>query len=151
MLVVVQGKVFSNTADFGSEGSAYLKALASGFQQALPEVRSKVIMKNGAEGNGDQEAAELGLKPTHEVRIGTSMVTRRGATVTSMAPVSAAWQMDVERVYGPFSHTLLYSAVTTGDTCIEGDGLAARCGAEMGKLLADSLRAAHVIQLGNGG
>lgn len=171
VLIVIDGKMFGDQLAFGSEGEAYLQGLAQGFQQALPEVQSQVVRVGDPMSFGNPVPRAIhALRPSHMIRLWTASVTRRGLVVSNtgmvapttsdMTPVSAVWEMDAVTVGigdvpdrpGTIHVTtrMIYKARTEGDTCTDSDSMATHCGAEMGKFLADTLRAAHVMQFGSG-
>jgi hypothetical protein len=173
VLIVLDGKVFGEKPTFGSEGQAYLDGLGEGLQQGLPEVQAKVIQIGDPLAFGNPMPGALRqVRPSHVIRVWTASLERQGLTMTNtggaplsagMTPVSAVWEMDATSVTltdlpaTAGKHAALriatrpiYKMRTRGDTCTDSDTLATRCGVEMGKFMADKLRAAHVMLLGAG-
>ncbi|CAB3763309.1 hypothetical protein LMG29660_04722 [Burkholderia puraquae] len=95
------------------------------------------------------------MRPSHTIRLFTESATARYGTA-----ISATWQMEVSNVTtalvpatgdkpGGTRYTMkpIYRARADGETCLDSDSLAKKCGAAMGKLFGDTLRAAHVVQI----
>lgn len=157
LLIVVDGKIFGAPL-FGTEGHAYLSGLGTGLKSALGAVPSRVVDVDPMMfGNPVLPALEAS-RPTHVVRVFTVSNTQRQGF-----PISAVWQMDVSRVAisaippadgkpagTRFKATGIYKARAEGDTCLESDDRAMKCGEAMGKLFGESLLAAHVVQIDAG-
>jgi hypothetical protein len=157
ILVVVDGKAFDGPA-FGSEGRAYLAGLGEGLQAALAGVPTKIVELDEMKFVNPVPAALRAVRPSHTIRLFTESETARHDT-----PISATWQMEVSNVTttlvpatgdkpGGTRYTIkpIYKARADGETCLDSDGLAKKCGAAMGKMFGETLRAAHVMQMGAG-
>lgn len=158
ILIVVDGKIFGAPL-FGSEGHAYLSGLGTGLKAALASVPSQVVSVDPMMFGNPVLPALESSRPSHMVRVFTVSNTQRQGF-----PISAVWQMDVSRVAisaippadgkpagTRIKTTGIYKARAEGDTCLESDSRATKCGEAMGKLLGESLRAAHVVQIESGG
>ncbi|VWC02982.1 hypothetical protein BLA14095_04853 [Burkholderia lata] len=157
ILVVVDGKAFDGPA-FGSEGRAYLAGLGDGIQAALAGVPTKVVELDEMKFVNPVPAALRAMRPSHTIGLFTESSTVRYGT-----PISATWQMEVSNVAtalvpatgdkpGGTRYTIkpIYKARADGETCLDSDSLAKRCGAAMGKMFGDTLRAAHVVRMSAG-
>ncbi len=157
ILVVVDSRLFGNPP-YGTEGRAYMSGLGSGLQHALADVPSKVVEVDAMAFTNPVPPALQALQPSHAIRVHTVSDLRRADV-----PIHATWQMDVSSVTTAaipategkpagtrFTLKPIYKARAEGDTCLDSDGLAYQCGEAMGKLLGDTLRAAHVMQFGAG-
>lgn len=157
ILVVVDGKAFDGPA-FGSEGRAYLAGLGEGILAALAGVPTKVVELDEMKFVNPVPAALRAMGPSHTIRLFTESEMARYGT-----PISATWQMEVSNVTttlvpatgdkpGGTRYTIkpIYKARADGETCLDSDSLAKKCGAAMGKMFGDTLRAAHVVQIGTG-
>ncbi|AXF19433.1 hypothetical protein CUJ89_02160 [Burkholderia pyrrocinia] len=98
------------------------------------------------------------MRPSHTIRLFTESDMLRYGT-----PISATWQMEVSNVTtAPVPATSdkpagtrytikpIYKARADGETCLDSDSLAKKCGTAMGKMFGDALRAAHVMRIGVG-
>lgn len=157
ILIVVDGKIFDAPA-FGSEGRAYLAGLGEGIRDALAGVPTKVVELDEMKFGNPVPSALQAMRPSHTIRLFTESDMVRYGT-----PISATWQMEVSNVTAasvPASngkpagtrYTIkpIYRARADGETCLDSDSLAKKCGAAMGKMFGDTLRAAHVMQIGEG-
>jgi hypothetical protein len=157
LLIVVDGKIFGAPL-FGTEGHAYLSGLGTGLKGALGSVPSRVVDVDPMMFGNPVLPALESSRPSHIVRVFTVSDTQRQGF-----PISAVWQMDVSRVAistippadgkpagTRFKTTGIYKARAEGDTCLESDDLAMKCGEAMGKLLGESMLAAHVVQVDTG-
>ncbi|VWM16680.1 hypothetical protein [Burkholderia lata] len=85
------------------------------------------------------------------------------ATVRYSTPISATWQMEVSNVTTAlvpatgdkpdgtrFMMKPIYIALADGENCLDSDSLARKCDRAMGKMFGETLRAAHVVQMGAG-
>jgi len=157
ILVVVDGKAFDRP-QFGSEGHAYLAGLGEGIQAALAGVPTKVVELDEMKFVNPVPSALQAMRPSHAIRLFTESATVRYST-----PISATWQMEVSKVTtalvpatgdkpGGTRYMMkpIYIARADGETCLDSDSLAKKCGAAMGKMFGETLRAAHVVQMGAG-
>ncbi|WP_175023549.1 hypothetical protein [Burkholderia aenigmatica] len=157
ILIVVDGKIFDSPS-FGSEGRAYLAGLGEGIQGTLTDIPTQLVELDVMKFVDPIPHALDAMHPSHLVRLYTASDLRRNDT-----PVSATWQMTVsdvkmtpvaptdEKPAGTrYTFKPIYKARADGDTCVDSDSLAKQCGAAMGKILGDALRAAHVMQIGAG-
>ncbi|MDN7562286.1 hypothetical protein [Burkholderia orbicola] len=157
ILVIVNGTAF-DAPIFGSQGPAYLSGLGQGTQEALTNIPTKVIRIDAMEFDNQVQQTITAMRPSHVIRLSTvSELSRRGT------PISATWQIDVSNVTATpvpaangrpanthFTVQPIYRAQADGETCIDTDSLAKKCGTEMGKLLGNAVRAAHVMLLDPG-
>ncbi|WP_174987506.1 hypothetical protein [Burkholderia lata] len=157
ILVVVDGKAFDGPA-FGSEGRAYLAGLGDGIQAALAGVPTKIVELDEMKFVNPVPAALQAMRPSHTIRLFTESATARHGT-----PISATWQMEVSKVTTAlvpatgdkpdgtrYTIKSIYKARADGETCLDSESLAKKCGAAMGKMFGDTLRAAHVVQMSAG-
>lgn len=157
ILVIVNGTAFDSPA-FGTQGPAYLSGLGTGMQESLNSVPTKVIRFDSMGFDNQIQPTIAAMRPSHIIRLFTvSELSRQGT------PVSATWQIDVSRVTTTpvpaadaepastrFKVQPIYRAQASGETCLDTDTLAQKCGVEMGKLLGNALRAAHVMLVNPG-
>ena len=157
ILVVVDGKAFDRP-EYGSEGHAYLAGLGEGIQAALAGVPTRIVELDEMKFVNPVPAALRAMRPSHTIRLFTESGTTRNGT-----PISATWQMEVSNVMttlvpatgdkpGGTRYTIkpIYKARADGETCLDSDSFAKKCGAAMGKMFGDTLRAAHVVQMSAG-
>ncbi|MDR0244893.1 MAG: hypothetical protein LBJ65_25130 [Burkholderia sp.] len=138
ILVVVDGKTFDGQA-FGSEGRAYLAGLGEGIQNALTGVPTKVVELDEMKFVNPVPAALQATRPSHTIHLFTESGIARYGT-----PISATWQMEVSNVtIAPVPATVdkpastrytikpVYKARADGETCLDSDSLAKKCGADL--------------------
>ncbi len=154
VLIVVDGKMLSDTEMFNPYGDAYMQGLATGLQQALPHVETSVIKVNPMSLGQPVLSAISAQQPAHVIRLWTPSITKHNDM-----PVRVLWEMDVanaeiSKVTRPDGKRVvrsqtrvIYKARAEGDVCAESDSLANRCGQAMGKLFADTLRTGNVMTL----
>lgn len=132
-----------------------MSGLGKGMQEALTNIPTKVIRLDAMGFDNQVQPTITAMRPSHVVRLSTvSELSRRGT------PISATWQIDVSNVTATpvlaanenpasthFMVQPIYRAQADGETCIDTDRLAQKCGIEMGKLLGNAVRAAHVMLL----
>ncbi|WP_175240813.1 MULTISPECIES: hypothetical protein [Burkholderia cepacia complex] len=157
ILVIVNGTAFDSPV-FGSQGPAYLSGLGEGLQNALTSIPTKVIKLDAMAFDNQVQPAITSMRPSHIIRLSTvSELSRHGT------PVTATWQIDVSNVMAMpipaanekpagtrFTLQPIYRAQADGETCLDTDSFAQRCGIAMGKLLGKAVRAAHVIRVDSG-
>ncbi|NTX27061.1 hypothetical protein HT746_07930 [Burkholderia pyrrocinia] len=141
---------------FGSEGRAYLAGLGEGVRDALAGVPTKVVELDVMKFVNPVPSALQAMRPSHTIRLFTESDMVRYGT-----PISATWQMGVSNVTSAtvpatndkpagtrYTIKPIYRARADGEKCLDSDSLAKKCGAAMGEMFGDTLRAAHVMQIG---
>ena len=157
ILIVVDGRMF-DAPSFGKEGRAYLVGLGEGIQGALADVPTKVVELDVMKFVNPVPSALQAMSPSHTIRLFAESDMMRYGT-----PISATWQMEVSDVTtapvpatndkpGGTRYTIkpIYKARANGETCLDSDSLARKCGVAMGKMFGETLRAAHVVRIGTG-
>nr|WP_175798442.1 hypothetical protein [Burkholderia anthina] len=152
ILVFVNSTAF-DSPPFGTQGPAYLSGLGKGMQEALNGIPTKVIQLDSMGFDNQVRPAITTMRPSHIIRLfPVSVLSRQGT------PISVTWQIDVSSMTTTpvsainvksastrFMTQPVYRAQASGETCLDTDSLAQKCGMEMGKLLGDAVRAAHVM------
>ena len=158
VLIVVDDKVFG-APFFGTPGRAYLKGLGTGLQDALPGIATSVVDVDSMGLGNPIPHALYATRPSHVLRVFTVSNKQRNGF-----PISAVWQLDVNTVaitsrpaadgkpsVTNFGFTPIYKARAEGDTCLESDTSAEKCGVTMGRFLGKAMISGHAVRVNSDG
>ncbi|WP_106857592.1 hypothetical protein [Caballeronia novacaledonica] len=154
LLIVVSSKAVSDPR-VNVEIEAYKNAMTAAVQTALRPVPAQLVDITSSNSSNPLSQTLFDFRPSHVIQISPA-----GSSSVNGFPVGYTWRLEVSDVSitrfaaegGKPSGTSIkripaYEMKAEGDACFLTTRQAKECGASMGKLLGEALRAAPVLQI----